>query len=122
AHPLDRQHGLVVLDETQADQRIVSRAKYAAARRRISVSVSSSITWRRRRFNSSRSDSVNASGSASRSLASRACLTQFHNVPSLIPSDRATSAIGRPELRTNSSASRRNLSGYLLGRAMTAPF
>jgi len=31
-------------------------------------------------------------------------------------------AIGRPELRTKSSASLRNLSLYLLGRAMTAPF
>jgi hypothetical protein len=32
-------------------------------------------------------------------------LAQFHDVASLIPSDLATSAIGRPELRTNSSAS-----------------
>ncbi|MCU1367530.1 MAG: hypothetical protein JWN39_3169, partial [Ilumatobacteraceae bacterium] len=43
-HPLDRELGLVVLDEAEADHRIVSRAKYAAARRRISLSVRSSIT------------------------------------------------------------------------------
>ena len=37
-------------------------------------------------------------------------------------SDRATSAIGRPDVLTNSKASRRNWSGYLFGRPMMGSF
>jgi len=39
-------------------------------------------------------------------------LSQICNVESVIPSERATSAIERPDVRTSSSASRRNSSGY----------
>ena len=56
----------MVLDEAEAAHRIVSRAKYAAALRKISLSVRSSMFSLRNRANSSRSDSVKASGSAAR--------------------------------------------------------
>lgn len=86
------------------------------------MSVRSSAISRRSRRNSSRSDSLNPSGSAARSVTSRAARTQFHNVPSAIPSDLATSATRRPDDSTSASASRRNCSGYFVGRPIRASF
>src|SRR3954447_3254850 len=76
----------------------------------------------RNRRSSARSDSDSASGSPARLPASRAALTQFHSVPSAIPSERATSAIGRPDVSTSFNASRRNWSGYFCGRPVTGSF
>src|SRR5690606_15998870 len=61
-------------------------------------------------------------GSDARSVASRSAFTQFHNVPSAISSDRATSATGRPEDFTSAIASRRNSAGYFAGRPTRASF
>ena len=63
-----------------------------------------------------------ASGSRLRSAASRSDLTQFQRVPSAMLSDRATSAIGRPDDFTRSNASLRNWSGYLFGRPIMGSF
>jgi hypothetical protein len=60
----------VVMDEAEAAHRCVSRAKSAAALRRISRSVRSSMVSLRNRRSSYRSVSVNPSGS---SLRARAC-------------------------------------------------
>ena len=84
--------------------------------RRISRSVRRSMFSLRNRANSSRSDSDNASGSASRCALSRSAYIQFANVESEIPSDFAISTRGRSELFTNSIASRRNSGGYFDGR------
>jgi hypothetical protein len=75
---------------------------------RVRLSVCSSITCLRNRANSSRSDSDNAAGSPARLSASRAARTQFHRVPSAMFNDRATSAIGRPDVLASSIASLRN--------------
>lgn len=61
---------------------------------------------------SSRSDSDNASGSSARRCSSRAAVTQFDNVESLTPSDRAIFTRDRCELNTNSTALGRNFSGF----------
>ena len=79
-------------DETEAADRIVSWAKYAAALRRISRSVRSSATSRRSRRSSSNSDGVTANGSAWRASSARWSATQFRSVVSLTPSRRATAA------------------------------
>jgi hypothetical protein len=44
------------------------------------------------------------------------------NAPSEMPSDRATSTIGRPEERTSSTASPRNSGAYFDGRPIRASF
>jgi hypothetical protein len=120
-HPLHVERVPVLLDETEADHRIVSRAKYAAARRRISVSARNAITSLRHRASSTRSDSDNASGSPARTRAERSSSTQFPNVDTEIPNDLATSARERPDVRTNSTASRRNCCGYFAGRPIPGP-
>jgi hypothetical protein len=47
-------------------------------------------------------------------------VTQFPNVPRLIPRLRATSVIERPEVSTSSTASRWNSGGYFAGRPIRA--
>ena len=60
------------------------------------------------------------SGSALRSRASRAALTQLPNVPRLIPRLNATSLIDLLEPNTSSTASRWNSGGYFAGRPIRA--
>ncbi len=105
--PGDRILAGILGDEPSAHL-LVSRAKHAAAFRRISRFIRNS------RFSlRSRSNSVRPSTSRPDSASRRACFTQVASDPSAIPSDRATSALGRSDDRYNSTASRRNSSGYL---------
>jgi hypothetical protein len=68
--------------------------------------MASSATSRRSRNNSSRSDS--ASAPLTGLLVSRSRLTQFANVPGLIPRSLATSTMGLPVSRTIRTAPARN--------------
>ena len=108
------------LDETEPAHRIVSRAKNAAAFRKISRSSRNEAFSLRNRFSSASSASASNVGSACRATALRSLVTQPDKVCTWIPKLRAISAWDRPDVRTNSRASRRNSAGYFDGRPIKA--
>jgi len=71
AEPLDAVGVSMIGDESEAADRIVSWAKWAAALRRISFSTRSSATSRRSRRSSSNSDGLTDSGFACRASSAR---------------------------------------------------
>src|SRR4029450_1048599 len=83
-----------------------SRAKYAAAFFRNSFSMRSSRSSRS--ASRSRARSLTFSGGSSSACSTRYRLTQLPKVPPLIPSSRATSAIGREASITSRTASSLN--------------
>ena len=59
---------------------------------------------------------------SARATAVRSSLIQFANVVSLIPTDLAISTLGRSDVFTSSTASRRNSGGYFDGRHNVGSF
>src|SRR6266702_4120154 len=81
---------------------IASETQRATLRLRTSQRISSSAHLRRSRTSSARSSSLTRPPSPSRRR--RSSMTQLPKVPSLIPSSRATCAIGLPVSRTSRTA------------------
>ncbi len=98
---------------------ISSRAKKAAAFRRISFSCSSRLTRFRSSLSSSRSFEVSPSSRSRRS--SWSCLSQLRKHDSAIPSSLAISAIGRSPFLASATAPSRNSLGYGLGMNTILP-
>ena len=93
----------MIVDEAEADHRIVSRAKYAAALRKISRSARGSMFSRRSRLQLDPFALAQPVGIGAAVLGNAGCFDQLPNVSRLIPRLTATSLIDLPEPNTSST-------------------